>query len=222
MDPDEALRALRRLADTAEAPEAWADYFSGLDDWLTGGGFLPAQWRRAAGVAPNAPATADTSEGHHITTERRGAPDARKYRGLCTCGWRGRFQPNKLAASSDAQQHAVADLNDNDSPSLTDWLTRPPGYATADEQKPRPPEVGEDEAFDEAVAQASVRMLAEMGDDTPASDPEPEPRPVRYDPFGGHNGGPCSCRSGYASNPGTHNNQVRAYGRCSCECHGRR
>lgn len=28
------------------------------------------------------------------------------------------------------------------------------------------------------------------------------------------------CRSGYASDPGTHNNQVRAYGRCSCWCHG--
>jgi hypothetical protein len=31
----------------------------------------------------------------------------------------------------------------------------------------------------------------------------------------------CACRTGYASNPQVHNNQVRAYGRCSCECHGR-
>lgn len=31
--------------------------------------------------------------------------------------------------------------------------------------------------------------------------------------------GPCPCRTGYASDPGTHNNQVRSLGRCSCECH---
>lgn len=34
--------------------------------------------------------------------------------------------------------------------------------------------------------------------------------------------GACSCKTGYANNPGTHNNQVRAYGRCNCECHGSR
>lgn len=31
--------------------------------------------------------------------------------------------------------------------------------------------------------------------------------------------GPCPCRTGYASDPGTHNNQVRLSGRCSCACH---
>lgn len=34
--------------------------------------------------------------------------------------------------------------------------------------------------------------------------------------------GPCPCRSGYANDPGTHNNQVRANGRCHCFCHGGR
>jgi hypothetical protein len=32
---------------------------------------------------------------------------------------------------------------------------------------------------------------------------------------------PCSCRSGYANNPLTHNNQVRTTGRCHCACHHR-
>jgi hypothetical protein len=32
---------------------------------------------------------------------------------------------------------------------------------------------------------------------------------------------PCSCRSGYANNPLTHNNQVRTAGRCPCACHHR-
>ena len=31
----------------------------------------------------------------------------------------------------------------------------------------------------------------------------------------------CPCRTGYANNPGVHNNQVRAAGWCSCECHPR-
>jgi hypothetical protein len=31
----------------------------------------------------------------------------------------------------------------------------------------------------------------------------------------------CSCRSGYANNPLTHNNQVRTNGRCPCACHHR-
>lgn len=31
----------------------------------------------------------------------------------------------------------------------------------------------------------------------------------------------CYCRTGYASNPGTHNNQVRDLGRCHCPCHRR-
>lgn len=31
----------------------------------------------------------------------------------------------------------------------------------------------------------------------------------------------CTCRSGDARSPSTHNNQVRNYGRCHCECHSR-
>lgn len=34
--------------------------------------------------------------------------------------------------------------------------------------------------------------------------------------------GRCPCRSGTASSPLTHNNQVRNAGRCSCVCHGGR
>lgn len=32
----------------------------------------------------------------------------------------------------------------------------------------------------------------------------------------------CSCRTGYANSPGIHNNQVRLYGSCACDCHRRR
>lgn len=34
--------------------------------------------------------------------------------------------------------------------------------------------------------------------------------------------GLCACKTGYANDPGTHNNQVRQNGRCYCECHGTR
>ncbi len=52
MDPNEALAQLRRYADAAvdDAPEDWLDMapelFQALDDWLSRGGFLPADWQR--------------------------------------------------------------------------------------------------------------------------------------------------------------------------------
>jgi hypothetical protein len=63
MDPDEALRELRRLAALAEeGPEflvpaevaRMAELFQGLDAWLTSGGFAPEAWldKRPAGSSP--------------------------------------------------------------------------------------------------------------------------------------------------------------------------
>lgn len=56
MDPNEALRELRRIMTQLDkAQAAWeveqlaeraADVFGGLDDWLSKGGFLPDEWRR--------------------------------------------------------------------------------------------------------------------------------------------------------------------------------
>jgi hypothetical protein len=46
------------------------------------------------------------------------------------------------------------------------------------------------------------------------------PRSTRTPPATGHRS-PCGCRSGYANNPLTHNNQVRTTGRCHCACHHR-
>lgn len=60
MDPDEALRILRKaIADASEQMEAGADpsdlfleivgEFSALDSWLCLGGFLPKDWERKRG-----------------------------------------------------------------------------------------------------------------------------------------------------------------------------
>lgn len=63
MDPEETLRQLRLLtesvnssadeanraevatADLTEEAENFATLFGALDEWLAGGGFLPASWR---------------------------------------------------------------------------------------------------------------------------------------------------------------------------------
>jgi hypothetical protein len=56
MDPDETFRQLRPLADriltSNSHPDAddavrFAELISTLDDWLTAGGFPPAQWAAA-------------------------------------------------------------------------------------------------------------------------------------------------------------------------------
>jgi hypothetical protein len=59
MDPNEALRRVRRMMQSilekgAEEGVVNAgdvleliDHVEGLDNWLTGGGFLPEPWRRA-------------------------------------------------------------------------------------------------------------------------------------------------------------------------------
>jgi hypothetical protein len=56
MDPNAALARLRDLANgidkendhgrLAYLAEDMAVVFEGLDDWLSNGGFLPAEWRR--------------------------------------------------------------------------------------------------------------------------------------------------------------------------------
>lgn len=51
MDPNAALAEIRSiLADRAEDgtwdAERLAELINGLDDWITGGGFLPADWAR--------------------------------------------------------------------------------------------------------------------------------------------------------------------------------
>jgi len=62
MDPDEALARLRRMveedltdrawsADTAAADDRCQTYavqFQAVDNWLTNGGFLPADWRKGS------------------------------------------------------------------------------------------------------------------------------------------------------------------------------
>jgi hypothetical protein len=60
MDPDEALSQLRKLVAVTidggtpdgkptprEAMEEFAELFSGLDNWMSTGGFLPKPWRRS-------------------------------------------------------------------------------------------------------------------------------------------------------------------------------
>jgi hypothetical protein len=59
MDPNAALAALRAaIADAVASPDhdtyAWhaaaiIEHFQALDEWLTGGGFLPASWERNHG-----------------------------------------------------------------------------------------------------------------------------------------------------------------------------
>lgn len=45
MDPTACLRELRQAIAVGEFKNA-AELFLGLDEWLSGGGFLPAQWSR--------------------------------------------------------------------------------------------------------------------------------------------------------------------------------
>lgn len=54
MDPNETLRWLRRSADAIEADEyaddvaqEMTEQFRSLDEWLSKGGFLPADWSRS-------------------------------------------------------------------------------------------------------------------------------------------------------------------------------
>jgi hypothetical protein len=57
MDPNEALRKLRKLAkqlldegnagDAAELGLDMAEQFQSLDEWMSKGGFVPTDWRRA-------------------------------------------------------------------------------------------------------------------------------------------------------------------------------
>ncbi|AMO44040.1 HNH endonuclease [Mycobacterium phage Bactobuster] len=46
MDPDVLLDKIRALIEKGEWMEA-TDLFEDLDDWLSRGGFLPADWRAA-------------------------------------------------------------------------------------------------------------------------------------------------------------------------------
>lgn len=54
MDPDKALQDARIASRSLREDETWArsdaealaDAFDALDEWLTGGGFLPQGWRR--------------------------------------------------------------------------------------------------------------------------------------------------------------------------------
>lgn len=45
MDPDEALDNLRALIADGSDPAAIAEQFAALDEWLSNGGFPPADWR---------------------------------------------------------------------------------------------------------------------------------------------------------------------------------
>jgi hypothetical protein len=55
LDPDEALKRLRELADKIDSPFGFdlaeakdlAIQFQALDGWLTRGGFLPKDWARS-------------------------------------------------------------------------------------------------------------------------------------------------------------------------------
>ena len=52
MDPNEALKRIRKLVEGAVGPSAYneeqlaelAELFDGLDAWLSKGGFLPKDW----------------------------------------------------------------------------------------------------------------------------------------------------------------------------------
>lgn len=46
MDPDEALDNLRALIREGSDVDAIAEQFAALDEWLGGGGFLPADWHQ--------------------------------------------------------------------------------------------------------------------------------------------------------------------------------
>lgn len=52
MDPNETLRLLRMFSErffhfsTYEDMDEMVEHFKALDDWLSGGGFLPDDWRR--------------------------------------------------------------------------------------------------------------------------------------------------------------------------------
>lgn len=44
MDPNETLEQLRRAADGSASPDEVQELFHDLDEWLSGGGFLPDAW----------------------------------------------------------------------------------------------------------------------------------------------------------------------------------
>lgn len=53
MDPDENYQSLKRLAERELAEgdgksDRMAELFLALDEWISGGGFLPKPWRRDA------------------------------------------------------------------------------------------------------------------------------------------------------------------------------
>jgi hypothetical protein len=53
MDPNEALAQIREITGTAMRGQAYdadrlVDLIAGLDQWLTDGGFLPANWQRTS------------------------------------------------------------------------------------------------------------------------------------------------------------------------------
>lgn len=54
MDPNAALDEIRSLAARADGglgrsdAERLAELVSGLDSWLSGGGFLPSDWQRSS------------------------------------------------------------------------------------------------------------------------------------------------------------------------------
>lgn len=63
MDPNETLTALRRLACVDSNPtgpwtpeyanarcQRYAELIEALDNWITGGGFLPEAWRKVRSV----------------------------------------------------------------------------------------------------------------------------------------------------------------------------
>jgi hypothetical protein len=54
MDPNVTLETLRDLLDRYEVDESVVpeivETFHGLDEWLTGGGFLPAEWDRPSAL----------------------------------------------------------------------------------------------------------------------------------------------------------------------------
>jgi len=50
MDPDAALEEIRQLCRTSDS--RLAELISGLDEWLSRGGFKPADWQTARVVSP--------------------------------------------------------------------------------------------------------------------------------------------------------------------------
>lgn len=75
MDPNEALKQMRQAISDGRDTEA-AAYAEDLDEWLSKGGFLPAQWSGKRSKIP--PTGKGSNTGHGIVWER---PDG--TRNLC-------------------------------------------------------------------------------------------------------------------------------------------